>query len=335
MPGFSTARSDNGCNAMPMTRVRMRGGIHTAPKRRKFCLSATKATAAMTAHSATPGATRRRLSGAQRRTISTATALLRIKNGDELAFADRLAFADLDFPDDAGLGREHGDFHLHRFEDHDLAFDLDPVAGLGLDLPDVARDLRLHIDDGHAPFISRSCAQGLFSATASANARAERPGRPPSRYAASFTSETKPSSRVERPSPMRADMVDTVAPAMPARSRMARPATPACSMPKPASLNSASRGPNAAAVSPAGTPPWLPLATTQPRSRTVASEIESTHRMRPAIMRPSDSGAGSGCGHGAVFSRSAASATLWPGSTPQAAASGLARLMTPRCSMSA
>src|SRR5260221_11978492 len=154
MPGFSTARSDNGCNPMPMTRVRMSGGTQTAPNRRKFCLSATKATAAMTAHSATPGATRRRLSGAQRRTISTATALLRIKNGDELAFADRLAFADLDFPDDAGLGREHGDFHLHRFEDHDLAFDLDPVAGLGLDLPDVARDLRLHIDDGHAPFTS-------------------------------------------------------------------------------------------------------------------------------------------------------------------------------------
>src|SRR5258708_37702277 len=156
MPGFSVALADSGCRAMPMTRVRISGGIQTVPNLRKFCLSATKAIAAMAAQSAMPGAARRRLSGDQRRTSSTATALLRIKDGDELAFADCLAFAHPDFLDGAGLGRQHGDFHLHGFEDHDLALELDAIAGLGLDLPDIAGDFRLHIDDGHAPIISRS-----------------------------------------------------------------------------------------------------------------------------------------------------------------------------------
>ena len=50
--------------------------------------------------------------------------------------------------------------------------------------------------------------------------------------------------------------------------------------------------------------------------------------------RPSDSGAGLAHGQGAVFKSSAASATDWPGATPHAAASGLARLITPRLSMS-
>src|SRR5258708_11831374 len=153
MPGFSVALADSGCRAMPMTRVRISGGIQTVPNLRKFCWSATKATAAIAAQSAMPGAARRRLSGDQRRTSSTATALLRIKDGDELAFADRLAFADLDLLDGAGLGRQHGNFHLHGLEDHDLALELDPVTGLGLDLPDVARDFRFHIDDGHTPII--------------------------------------------------------------------------------------------------------------------------------------------------------------------------------------
>ena len=40
----------------------------------------------------------------------------------------------------------------------------------------------------------------------------------------------------------------------------------------------ANHGPNAKAVSPAGTPPWLPLDTTLPRSRLVASEIESSRQ---------------------------------------------------------
>src|SRR5262245_48615714 len=98
---------------MPITRVRMSGGIQTGPKCNTFLVSATKAMAAMPAHSATPGAARRRLSGAHSRTSSTATVLLRIKDGDELALADRLTFADLDLLDDARLGRQHGDFHLH------------------------------------------------------------------------------------------------------------------------------------------------------------------------------------------------------------------------------
>src|SRR5882672_1192278 len=204
---------------MPMTKVRMSGGTHTAPNFRRLRVSAMKATAAMAAHSATPGAARRRLSGAHRRTSSTAIVLLRIKNGDELAFADCLAFADLDLLDDARLGREHGDFHLHRFEDHDLALGLDPVAGLGLDLPDVAGDFRLNVDDGHTLVFSPAL-----------------PTRPPSRYAASFTAERTPLVRVERPSPILADSAATVAPAIPALLRRGRPAAPARSAPKPASL---------------------------------------------------------------------------------------------------
>src|SRR5262249_30735188 len=93
---------------------------------------------------------RRRLSGAHRRTISTATLLLGIDHGDELTFADGLAFANPDLLDGAGPGREHGDLHLHRLQDHDLALGLDPVSGLELDLPDIAGDFRLPVDDGHA-----------------------------------------------------------------------------------------------------------------------------------------------------------------------------------------
>src|SRR5713226_4240069 len=147
---------------MPMTRVRMSGGTQTAPNFSMSRVSAVKATAAMAAHSATPGAARRRLSGAHRRTSSTAIVLLRIKNGDQLAFSDSLAFADLDLLDDARLGREHGDFHLHRFEDHDLALGLDPVAWLGLALPDIAGDFRLHVDDGHTLVFSPALLRGLF-----------------------------------------------------------------------------------------------------------------------------------------------------------------------------
>ena len=53
------------------------------------------------------------------------------------------------------------------------------------------------------------------------------------------------------------------------------------------------------------------------------------------MVRASVSGAGLGCGQGAAFRSSAASATLWPGLTPHASASGLARLMMPRFNMSA
>src|SRR5215216_6464220 len=104
----------------------------------------------MAAQTAVPAATFLRLSGAHRRAMSTAM-LLGIEYGDELAFADRFAFAHPDFLDGAGLGRQHGDLHLHGLEDHDLALGLDLVAGLELDLPDIAGDFRLHVDDGHAP----------------------------------------------------------------------------------------------------------------------------------------------------------------------------------------
>src|ERR1700712_2231650 len=103
----------------------------------------------MAQHSTMPGAARRRLAGAQSLATSTATELA-IDDRHQLPFGDRLALGDLDLPDDAALGRQHGDFHLHRFEDHDLAFELDLVAGLELDFPDIARDLRLHVDDGQA-----------------------------------------------------------------------------------------------------------------------------------------------------------------------------------------
>ena len=59
---------------------------------------------------------------------------------------------------------------------------------------------------------------------------------------------------------------------------------------------------------------------------------------RPALAsnteRPSALAGGARCGHGAAFSRSAASAQVWPGATPQAAASALARLTMPRRIMS-
>src|SRR5262245_16786824 len=103
----------------------------------------------MPAHTAAPAATLLRLSGAHSLTMSTATLLLGIDHGDELALADGLAFIHPDFLDRAGLRRQDGNLHLHRFQDHDLALDLDPVAGLELDLPDIAGNFRLHVDDGH------------------------------------------------------------------------------------------------------------------------------------------------------------------------------------------
>src|SRR5215475_15207107 len=144
MPGFSALRDDSGCSAMPIASVMISGGTRMRPKRSQPLRSATKAIAAIAAHSAMPGAALRRLSGAQRRTMSTAMLLLGIEHGHQLTLVDRLAFAHLDFLDGAGLGRQHGNFHLHRFQDHDLALDLDLVAGLELDLPDIAGDFRLH-----------------------------------------------------------------------------------------------------------------------------------------------------------------------------------------------
>src|SRR5476651_121355 len=152
-PGFSTSLVESGCNAMPTIRVTISGGIMILPNRIQWLALATNATAAIAQHSRMPGAARRRLVGAQRRARSTATEL-GIEYGHELAFADRFAFVHPDFLDRAGLGRQHGNFHLHRFQDHDLAIDLDLVAGLELDLPDIAGDLGFHVDDGHIPFFS-------------------------------------------------------------------------------------------------------------------------------------------------------------------------------------
>src|SRR3954451_18759954 len=131
-PGFSTALADSGCRHMPMTSVTISGGTMIRPDFIQPLALATKAIAAMAQQSRMPGAAFLRLSGAQRRATSTAT-LLGIEHGDELAFADRLAFAHPDFLDGAGLGREHGNLHLHRFQDHDLALELDLVARLELD----------------------------------------------------------------------------------------------------------------------------------------------------------------------------------------------------------
>jgi hypothetical protein len=163
-----------------------------------------KATAAMAAHKAMPGAARRRLSGAHKTDESTATALLRIEDGDELAFADRLAFADLDFLDGSRLGREHG---ISIFIDSRIM--ISPSTSMrspGLvwifhTLPAIS-DFTLTTA---MPRSSPECAHRAFSATARASARAELPTRAPRRYAASLAAETIPSCKVERPSPMRAD----------------------------------------------------------------------------------------------------------------------------------
>src|SRR6185437_17161381 len=98
--------------------------------------------AAITQHSTMPAAERRMLVGPQSLATSTATELA-IDHRHQLTLGDRLALVDPDFLDDAGLGRQDRDFHLHRFEDHDLTLGLDFVARLELDLPDIARDFRL------------------------------------------------------------------------------------------------------------------------------------------------------------------------------------------------
>src|SRR4051794_999264 len=131
-PGFRIGRAESGCRHMPMARVTISGGTITRPNFIQPLALATKAIAAMAQHSRMPGADFFRLSGAHSRATSTAT-LLAIDHGDELALGDRLAFVDLDLPDGAGLRREDGNLHLHRFEDHDLALELDPVARLELD----------------------------------------------------------------------------------------------------------------------------------------------------------------------------------------------------------
>src|SRR4029077_19900127 len=123
-----------GCKAGPMASVTISGGTSRRPNRNQPLRSATKAMAAIAAQRAMPGAALRRLSGAHRRTMSTAMLLLGIEHGHQLTFVDRLAFAHLDFPDGPGLGRQHRNLHLHRFQDHDLALGLDLVAGLELDL---------------------------------------------------------------------------------------------------------------------------------------------------------------------------------------------------------
>jgi hypothetical protein len=69
-------------------------------------------------------------------------------------------------------------------------------------------------------------------------------------------------------------------------------------------------------------------------SATLASASEINRHNDAPARRPSASGAGLRWGQGADVKRSAASAADWPDTTPQAAASGLARLMTPRRSMS-
>src|SRR5580704_10681866 len=149
-PGFSTSLADSGCRHMPIASVTISGGIITRPNFIQPLALATKAMAAMAQQSRMPGAAFLRLSGAHRRATSTTTLLLGIDHGNELAFTDRLAFVHPDFLDGAGFGGQHGNLHLHRFEDHDLALGLDRVAGLELNFPDIAGDFRLHIDDGHA-----------------------------------------------------------------------------------------------------------------------------------------------------------------------------------------
>src|SRR5437763_11198067 len=162
-----------------------------ARSRSEFSCLGSTAEVAIAAQRAMPGAALRRLSGAHRRTMSTAM-LLGIEHGHQLTLVDRLAFAHLDFLDRAGLGRQHRNLHLHRFQDHDLAFDLDLVAGLELDLPDIAGDFRLHVDDGHVLFFPRGLPQA-FSASARAKARAATPVRAPSRWAVGLTAEIIPS----------------------------------------------------------------------------------------------------------------------------------------------
>src|SRR5690242_18386874 len=149
-PGFRTSLAESGCRHMPITSVTISGGIITRPNFIQPLALATKAMAAMAQQSRMPGADFLRFCGAQRRATSTTTLGLDIDHGNELAFTDRLTFVHLDFPDGAGFGGQHGNLHLHRFENHDLAFDLDLVARLELDLPDIAGDFRLHVEIGRA-----------------------------------------------------------------------------------------------------------------------------------------------------------------------------------------
>src|SRR6476469_3879706 len=181
-PGFSTSRADSGCRHMPMTSVTISGGIITRPNFIQPLALATKAMAAMAQQSRMPGADFLRFSGAHSRATSTTTLWLGIDHGNELAFPDRLAFVHADLLDGAGLGRQHGNLHLHRFQDHDLAFGLDLVAGLELDLPDIAGDFRLHVDDGHVSKVSRvsfrkTCRPPVGPRQAPARPHARRGGR--------------------------------------------------------------------------------------------------------------------------------------------------------------
>src|SRR5262245_50328950 len=75
-----------------------------------------------------PSSTRpRHMSAQAERGPNDASERSGLHDRDQMAFADRLAFIDADFLDDTRLGGQHGDFHLHRLKDHDLAFGLDPV----------------------------------------------------------------------------------------------------------------------------------------------------------------------------------------------------------------
>src|SRR3954469_15652555 len=60
---------------------------------------------------------------------------------DEVPLLDRLLGFDVEFADDTWHLRDHGYFHLHRLEDHDLVAFRDHLTLLGDDLPDVCGDL--------------------------------------------------------------------------------------------------------------------------------------------------------------------------------------------------
>src|SRR5580698_6824354 len=113
---------ESGCSIMPTIRVTISGGMKTLPNCIQCSALATKATAAMAQQRTMPGAARRRLEGAQSLAMSTAT-VLAIDDRHQLPFGDRLAFGDADLLDGASLGRQDGNFHLHGFEDHDLALE--------------------------------------------------------------------------------------------------------------------------------------------------------------------------------------------------------------------
>ena len=118
---------------------------------------------------------------------------------------------------------------------------------------------------------------------------ARMPGRAPSRRALALTRDSTPSRQVETPSPIRAVMASTVAAAIPRRSRIGRRATPASSIPIPASLNSASRASTCNVRSGwlATTPPCEPVSTIWPASAASTMDAESMQitRGRPGARR--------------------------------------------------